>query len=178
MQDERIPVGLCQCGCGERTTISPSTRKRFGYAKGEPRRFLRGHGGSKSREQYIVDEQTDCWVWQRSKTGSGYGKLWDGTKVALAHRVFFERAKGPIPDGLALDHLCRNRACVNPDHLEPVTLGENLRRGIRTRLNAEAVLEIRRRATAGEKYRAIGIDFGVAETTVSAVVNRHNWRHI
>lgn len=60
---------------------------------------------------------------------SGYGQTWDGQKVLLAHRVAYELAVGPIPEGLHIDHLCRNRACVNPKHLEPVTCLENVRRG-------------------------------------------------
>lgn len=57
---------------------------------------------------------------------SGYGRI----SGELAHRVFWREARGPVPEGLVLDHLCRNRRCVNPEHLEPVTLGENIRRGI------------------------------------------------
>lgn len=74
-----------------------------------------------------------CWIWLASKT-KGYGALGrriDGRNVTLqAHRVAYELAVGAIPDGLVLDHLCRNPSCVNPAHLEPVTNAENLRRGV------------------------------------------------
>jgi hypothetical protein len=69
-----------------------------------------------------------CWEWQGYITAGGYGQVGFGKKVFLTHRVAYEIVKGPIPDGLHLDHLCRNRSCCNPDHLEPVTSGENTRR--------------------------------------------------
>ena len=72
----------------------------------------------------------ECWEWTASRTHRGYGRIRSEVgRHAHAHRVAYELLVGPIPEGLVIDHLCRNRGCVNPAHLEPVTAEENHRRG-------------------------------------------------
>jgi hypothetical protein len=119
-------------------------------------------------------------VWQRAIGPGGYGKTWDldSKQLVAAHRLYYERHIGPIPEGLHLDHLCRVRACVNPAHLEAVTCAENLRRGERTKLDPDSVRAIRARVQGGEAQGPVAADFGVAPMTVSSIVTRKNWRDI
>lgn len=78
-----------------------------------------------------------CWIWDGPIGGRGYGYVWIWGTNKRVHRVAYRLFVGPVPDGLQLDHLCRNRRCLNPNHLEPVTGKENIRRGTGpTSLNA------------------------------------------
>jgi hypothetical protein len=73
------------------------------------------------------DKPTDgCWEWTGNRTGDGYGRL--AGRQGLAHRLSYEYHLGPIPDGLEIDHLCRNRGCGNPAHMEAVTHRVNCQR--------------------------------------------------
>jgi hypothetical protein len=78
--------------------------------------------------------ESGCWEWSGTKGHHGYGRICFGPyrpgARRFAHRVSFEYFIGPIPEGLHVDHLCRNPSCVNPTHLEAVTCGENIRRGM------------------------------------------------
>ena len=82
----------------------------------------------KRRLMNKIKRTDDCWNW----TGAlikGYGKFSVDNKAKEAHRVSYEIFVGEIPKGMVLDHLCRNPSCVNPEHLEPVTHAENVKRG-------------------------------------------------
>jgi hypothetical protein len=76
-----------------------------------------------------VDTLDGCWPWKASLDSGGYGQFYAEGKHVLPHRFAYELIVGPIPKGAQLDHLCRVRHCVNPGHLEPVSPGENNRRG-------------------------------------------------
>jgi hypothetical protein len=77
------------------------------------------------------EPNTGCWIWMGSCGNGGYGGFYINRRRLIAHRIGYELLVGRIPKGLEIDHRCRVRCCVNPDHLEPVTRKENIRRGLR-----------------------------------------------
>jgi len=125
---------------------------------------------------YIVDEDTGCWNWNRYKTGLGYGVTSVNRKPRAAHRVYWERENGPVPEGLELDHLCRNPSCVNPAHLEAVTRAVNLQRGLKAKLNPAKVKEIRSRQD--DSIDSLASEFGVSKSTICKVRLGRTWRNI
>lgn len=128
---------LCLCGCGQETPIAKINRKERGWIKGEPRKFVNKSHYRWPGSLYKISKKTGCWEWQRYLMPNGYGTLTRNSKVQLAHRYYYEQEFGKIPTGKELDHLCRNRKCVNPNHLEPVTRTENAHRGAKTKLSED-----------------------------------------
>lgn len=178
-----VPFGFCHCGCGRKTNLANKTDSASGRVKGMPMRYLRGHQGRKHTPEYREEDRgflSPCWIWQRGKMANGYGVLRrpeSGKKALLAHRVYFEDASGPIRDGLHIDHLCRNRDCVNPDHLEAVPPAINHRRGVLVKLTQNDVDELRASYPAQTQV-ALARRFGITERNVWDIVHFRIWKEV
>lgn len=192
-----VPYGYCQCGCGQKTTVSAYTDRHSDMIKGVPRKFVSGHNRRRYRSledlfyKNITPGQPDeCWIWPMSTDEKGYGRVRLGTKEYSAHRLSYEVHNGPIPNGLFVCHKCDNSICVNPHHLFLGTPKDNSadmvkkdRQAKGERINkgkfVEAdIIEIRRLAGQGVQSKDIAALFGMDTSTVSEIINRKTWRHI
>lgn len=135
-----------------------------------------------------VDRTDDCWLWNGAVATDGYGKMNLHYKYASAHRVSYIHHHGTIPEGLIIRHRCRNRHCVNPDHLETGTRVDNMADKLRdgtdnrgeknhkAKLTAEQVLKIRNRAN--EVQERLAEEFGVSSQSIGNILSQRTWRHL
>ena len=172
----KISKGLCQCGCGKKTNIATYNRQRYGWVKGEPIRFINNHDKKNLGPQYSVNEKSGCWEWLKGKTSAGYPHFIFKGKMVYAHRHYYEKYNGPIPERFVIDHLCKNSGCVNPRHLEAVTNAENVRRGNKAILEKQDVYAIRQFYENGEKdNRELAEMFGVSRDHIRGILSYEVW---
>lgn len=107
------------------------------------------------------EPNTGCWLWGGNVDVGGYGRCYAGMKIEeKAHRVLYAFQYGSVPNGLLLDHKCRVRSCCNPDHLEPVTCQENLRRGVGVQ-RCKEYFEARTHCRNGHEFAVYGFNLSV-----------------
>ncbi len=140
-----------------------------------------------------VSKGDGCWEWTGSLNNGGYGDfhLGGGGRHTLAHRLAWELAHGPIPDGVIVMHLCDNPCCVRPDHLKAGSMADNQRdmaqkgragqrgeRSPKAKLSDEKVRRIRRMCVDGDTITSIARVFGVARSLVRGVRDGRRWAHV
>lgn len=175
---------LCKCGCGQKTSIAKRNRKDRGWIKGQPIPYVWGHNPTKTFLNHLMNFyrntfgvtwlDSDCVLWKGCISTNGYGVVSRKMFGTLqAHRISYILAFGSVPKGKELDHLCRNRACVNPFHLEPVTRTVNVRRGAKCVVNEQLADEIRK---SPESRRKIAKRLGISPSTVYAIRIGKTWK--
>lgn len=167
---------LCTCGCLQ--PLFPDDRLRMNGC-------LCNHTAASKmvkRPSYEVIDMgysTPCWVWQGCLNKWGYAKIGRANRTRGGHRLFYEAYVSELPPSRAgsdsLDHLCRIRECVRPDHLVPTTCTENIHRGKVTKLNLTRVSEIRFRALLGEDQKTLAREFGIRQSQVSRIKTGLRW---
>lgn len=130
----------------------------------------------KTKEKYLV-LPNGCWEWQAAKDKDGYGVAWNGESVR-AHRLYYSNFVREIRSTEVIDHLCRNRACVNPSHLEAVNVATNTQRGENAKISAQSVLIIRDLYKKGMKQLDLASNFGLTQSGISLIVNNKTWINI
>lgn len=167
-----VTPGYCLCGCGRKTNIVKYADASKGLSRGQPRRYVFGHEHKVVLDgMYENDVPSGCWNWLGAIDIHGYARV--GGRLVF-HEMYV-RAHGAVPEGKQLDHLCRNRLCVNPDHLEPVAPRWNARRGSTTRLTVSDVIEIRKAVTRGESRTSVSRRYGVCAQHVGSIVSGKKW---
>ncbi len=170
-----VPLGFCGCGCGAKTHPAKTSSAQTGRVAGAPLRYLTGHHHRRA-VRYLklwLGHTSECWVWLLAHNRKGYGLIADGSGgCTLAHRVYYEKQNGPIPDGLQIDHLCCVPTCVNPGHLEAVTPAQNVQRGRKAKLSAEQVDAIR---ASDQKQSDLSRLYGIGQSQVSRIKRGLSW---
>lgn len=125
---------------------------------------------------YTINPKTNCWEWNKVLNSYGYGHFSYNGKTYIAHRFIYELLIGKLSSNLQLDHLCKNRKCVNPQHLEEVTSAKNVQRGKSAKLSTQIVDTIRNVYKKGVTRQVdLAKTFGVGQDEISRIINNRRW---
>ncbi len=190
MPDQPIPIGLCQCGCGEPTTIAKYKDRHKGWGRGQPKRYL-PHHYRRLNVKWLPEDRgytTPCHVWQGGTNPQGYG-YGDASSRDAAHRQAWVNAHGPIPPETPhVLHRCDQPPCVNVEHLFLGTQEDNMadcvakgrhacgERNHWAKLTSEEVVAIR--AATGITQRDLATAYGVTVGLISMIRRGKIWKSV
>lgn len=197
---------LCECGCGQPAPIARKTNNKLGIIKGHPLRFIPTHHNriqfpsAEDRFWSRTDktgpipahrpELGPCWLWIGPVSKAGYGQISVANKRQYAHRFSYELHQGSLDANMSVCHHCDTPRCVNPNHLFSGTKGENSddmvskerqahgTRNKRAKLNEADIKRIRDLAQVGLNTIQLADMFGVADSTISRILHRRNWKYV
>lgn len=149
---------LCACGCGD-AAVYAARHVAYNIREGI------------TDVDYVVMDcgyETPCWIWKGRRVPR-YGNVRvRGTQMSV-HRAMFIQTKGPIPTGAVVDHLCSEKRCIHPDHLQLSTIGANVRRSVGFNPTGLALAEI---VSREQTAKALAVKYGVSSRTIDAVRKR------
>lgn len=176
-----LRYGFCRCGCGEAAPIPRWSDKSRGWISGVPLEYCKGHS-VRIMTSVHVDATTQCWIWLKGIRPDGYGqamtRINKKAKLKRAHVLVWEWAYGPVPKGLYLDHLCRTRSCVNPNHLRVVTFVENVRCGLSATINPVIARQIKQLGSTGLSHPVIAQKLQLSKRIVRDVLIGRTWKEL
>ncbi len=193
---QTIPIGFCQCGCGQRTRISHKTDNRAGWIKGHPLRFIYGHNVTKVNsiqniwDRVNVGTPDECWLWTTSRDSHGYGIFSGNYRKIRVTRCVYDLCYGIKNPKSEICHACDVPLCCNPLHLFEGSHLDNMRdkvsknrhlRGSATKgsiLNETQIPEIRTLLSNGYTTVEIGKKFGVSPAAIRSIRRGKNWKHV
>jgi hypothetical protein len=176
------PSGICQCGCGGKTSLARYTDPTRGCVRGQPKRYIHNHHPEPYPPEtgYKIEDrgfETPCWTWQRWKNKKGgYGFFTKNRKPVAAHRYFYAKYVRPILPGQQVHHRCHVTCCVNPDHLQAVTQTYNERHKKKMKLSMEKARTIRQLFNWGANVEDICHVFRVNNYLILAVLQNKIWK--
>jgi len=180
-------------GCDKKSSSKGMCSVHYSRLKKSGRLHLitnMGEGDTKEERFWSrVDKTTDCWIWNGSINGRGYGRLGYNGIIILAHRLSWFLTHGEMPKGIVM-HSCDNRLCVNPSHLSEGTCKDNTQDMIRkgrhchgtkvngVRLNEDLVKVIRIKLSEGAKIAHLAREYEVSAFAIHSIKRMKTWKHV